>query len=86
MFPLNELCYVSKRDILRIIISIKSVTSFALPRLFAIIRHLFILTFFERELLLPWIFLIVSLVGFFNVLDSLSEVVLVLLHASHHFK
>ena len=84
--PVNELCYVGKRDILRIIISIKSVTSFILPHLFAIIRHLFILPFFERELLLPWIFLIASLIGFFKALDSLSEAVLVPLHASHHFK
>ena len=75
LFPLHELCYVGK-----------SVIGFVLPHLFAIICHLFILTFFEREHLSLWIFLIMSLVGFFNALDSLSETVLVPLHASHHFK
>ena len=74
LFPFNELCYVSKCDILRIIISVKNLVSFVLLCLFAIVSHLFILILFKFELLLLWILLIVSLVGFFNALNSLSEV------------
>ena len=41
LFPLNELCYVSKCDILRIIISVKNPVGFVLLCLFAIVSHLF---------------------------------------------
>ena len=74
LFPLNELCYVSSVTYWGSLSASRTLLALSCWVFLPLLATFFILILFKCELLLPWILLIASLVGFFNALNSLSEV------------